>query len=86
MISTLERRGPDFELLDGGGAEGVGGAEDHRGAFFLPAVGELADGGGFAGAVDADDEENAGRWRGAIRRLTLVAGAVRILTIWRFSS
>ncbi len=50
---------PDFELLDGGGAESVGGAEHHGGAFFFQAIGEFADGGGFAGAVDADDEEDA---------------------------
>ena len=48
--------GPDFKLLDGGGAEGVGGAEED--GLVLGAVpgGELAAGGGLAGAVDADQE------------------------------
>ncbi len=50
---------PDFQLFDGGGAESVGGAEDHAGAFFFQAIGEFADGGGLAGAVDADDEQDA---------------------------
>jgi hypothetical protein len=56
-----EALGPDFELLAGGGAEGVGGAEDDALSFVLPAVGELGDGGGLAGAVDANQEDNVGR-------------------------
>src|SRR5580658_9032036 len=50
---------PDFELFDGGGTEGVGGAEDYCCSFFLQAVGEFADGSSFARAVDADYEEDA---------------------------
>ena len=56
--------GPDFKLLDGGGAEGVGGAEQD--GLVLGAIpgGELAAGGGFAGAVDADEEGDFGRGGG----------------------
>ncbi len=49
-------RGPDFKLLDCGGAEGVGGAEKDGVALRAGPGGELAAGGGFAGAVDADEE------------------------------
>src|SRR5229473_2232689 len=50
---------PNFELLDGSGAEGVRSAENYAGAFFAQSIGELADAGGFAGAIDADDEDDA---------------------------
>ena len=50
---------PDFQLLDGGGAKGVRGAEHHAAAFLAKAVGELADAGGLARAVDADNENHA---------------------------
>ena len=39
---------PLFELVDGGGAEGVGGAEGHRIAVLLELVGQFPDGGGLA--------------------------------------
>ena len=52
---------PDFELLDGGGAEGVGGAEQNGVAFGLEMRGQFADGGGFARAVDADHHDDGGR-------------------------
>ena len=80
--------GPDFQLFDGGGAKGVGGGEDHGGAFFFPAVGELADGGGLAGAVDADDENDARVGEAAAPSVedAAGAGAFRIFTIWRFNS
>ena len=53
--------GPDFQLLDGCGAEGVGGAEED-GAVLRAAPGsQLAAGGGLAGAVDADQECDLGR-------------------------
>ena len=56
--------GPDFELLDGGGAEGVGGAEQHAAAFAGVEGCELAGGGGLAGAVYADHHDDLGRrWR-----------------------
>ena len=49
---------PDLELVDGSGAEGIGGSEQH--GFALPFVirRELADGRRLAGAVDADDEQH----------------------------
>ncbi len=50
---------PDFELLDGGGAESVGGAEHHAEIIFAQTIRELADAGGFAGTVHADDENHA---------------------------
>ena len=51
--------GPNFELLDGCGAESVGGAEDYARTFFFQAIGELADGCCLAGAVHAYDEDYA---------------------------
>ena len=51
--------GPALELLDGGGAERVGGADDDLLAERVAQVpGELADRGRLAGAVDADDEDH----------------------------
>ena len=49
---------PDFELLDGGRAKGVGGAEDYCCPFFFQAIREFADGGGFAGAIHSDDKQD----------------------------
>ena len=49
---------PDPELVDGGGAERVGGGEDDRATFGGVATRELADGRGLAGPVDADDEDH----------------------------
>ena len=51
-------RRPGLQLVGGGGAEGVGGAQHDP-----PAVGdqhprEFADGRGLAGAVDADDQQH----------------------------
>ena len=48
---------PDLELLDGGGAERVGRAQDHRAARVGRLLGDLADRGGLAGAVDADEQD-----------------------------
>ena len=57
--------GPDFELLDGGGAEGVGCAEEDAACWSVfsggEVGGELAGGGGLAGAVDADHHDDLGR-------------------------
>jgi len=53
--------GPDFELLDGCGAEGVGCAEEDGSALCGEEGGELAGGGGFSGAVDADHHDDF--WR-----------------------
>ena len=52
---------PDFQLFDGGGAEGIGGAEQDGTLLVLEAHSEFADGGGFAGAVDAHDQNYGGR-------------------------
>ena len=51
---------PGGELVDGGGAEGVGRAEHDRLVLGDEDPRDLADGGGLAGAVDADDEDDAG--------------------------
>ena len=50
--------GPDGELLGGGGAERVRGADDDAAAHGLKASGQFADGGGLAHAVDANDEQH----------------------------
>src|SRR6476660_4365469 len=42
---------PHLELLDGGGAEGVAGGQQHAAAFAGAAPRQLADGGGLARAV-----------------------------------
>jgi hypothetical protein len=52
MISTSIAVGPDGELLARGGAEGVGGGQQHAGARGGQVLGELADGRGLAGTVD----------------------------------
>ena len=62
---------PDLELLDGRGAERVGGADQRRPASILDQARQLADRGRLAGAVDADDQRRraAGvRWQPACRR------------------
>lgn len=51
---------PRGELLDGRGAEGIGGGEEDGVPVGLEAMGEFSDGGGFACAVDADEEDGAG--------------------------
>src|SRR3546814_6185358 len=50
--------GPDLELADGGGTEGVAGGEQHAVILLQKQVGELGDSGGLAGAVDADDQDH----------------------------
>jgi hypothetical protein len=54
----LEALGPDLELLNGSGAEGVGGGEDDAVALVVKEVGEFGGGSGFAGAVDSDHEKD----------------------------
>ena len=49
---------PDFELVNGRGAEGVGRGDEHFAAALLVIVGHFADAGGLAGAVDADDHDD----------------------------
>ena len=56
----VDAAGPDGELLDGGGAEGVAGGDHHGFALVFQVLAELGDGGGFAGAVDAGDEDDRG--------------------------
>ncbi len=53
-----EALGPHLELLDGGGAEGVGGGEHDLASLVMEELGELGGGGGLAGAIDADDEHH----------------------------
>ena len=84
-------RAPDFELLDGGGAEGVGGAEQHRAAFGLDIAGEFADGGGLPRPVHADDHHDGRRLVDALHR-TLVglqdfeqALLIRLRSSWRIA-
>ncbi len=67
---------PGLELVRGGGAEGVRGAEDDGVAVGDQDAGELAGGGGLAGAVDADDHHDAGAAVGVLR----VHGAVHLGT------
>ncbi len=55
--------GPDGELLDGGGSEGIAGGEDDFFVLGGEVGGEFGDGGGFAGAVDAGDHDDGG-WCG----------------------
>ena len=57
-ISRVRALGPDPQLVDGGGAERVGGGEHDAPAVGALARGELADGRGLAGPVDADDEHD----------------------------
>src|SRR5699024_10970602 len=51
---------PGLQLVRGGGAEGVGRAEDDVAVVGHEHAGELADGGRLAGAVDTHDQD-AGR-------------------------
>jgi hypothetical protein len=52
--------GPDRQLLDRRGAEGVARGQHDLHAVLLEAMGELADGRGLAGAVHADHEHDVG--------------------------
>ena len=56
--------GPHAQLVDGRGAERVGGGEEDPRAARLEAIRELGDGRGLARPVDADDEHD-GRHAGA---------------------
>src|SRR5207302_5411611 len=53
---------PDLQLLDGGGAESIGGGEQHALALRAQQAGQLADGGGLAGAVHPDHQQNFRRF------------------------
>jgi hypothetical protein len=69
LLDQLSARAarPDFELLDGRGAESIRRAEKHGRAFLFQPVGELADGGCLANSVYPDHEDDAGR----LRRLSI---------------
>ena len=55
--------GPDFELLVGSGAEGVGGGDHHLFTRLVVVVRELGYTGGLARAVHADDHDDIGPGR-----------------------
>ena len=57
---------PDFELIDGGGAERVAGRQHDLAALGAEFRGELADGRGLAGAVDAGDQDDERLCAGSI--------------------
>ncbi len=59
-VSAPTRDAPGLQLVGGGGAEGVRGAQHHAAAVGDQDAGQLADGGGLAGAVDADDQQHRG--------------------------
>ncbi len=64
------RAAPHLQLLDGGGAERVGGAQQHAAAFGPVSAGQLSDGGGLARAVHAHHEDH-GRRLGHVRNRPL---------------
>ena len=51
---------PDAQLLGGGGAEGIAGAQKYLFPVLLQAGGKLAYGGGLADAVYSDHEDDGG--------------------------
>ena len=67
---------PGLELLDGGGAERVGGGDDDLLAVLAVGLRELGDARRLAGAVDADDEDDGGR---PSRRRVLLAPDAALL-------
>jgi len=54
----LQSLAPALELLDGGGAKGIGSSEAYRVAAFGEPEGELGGGGRFSGAIDTYDEND----------------------------
>lgn len=72
----FEPGSPEAELLDGGGAEGVGGGEEDGVFAGLEKGGEFGGGGGFACAVDAGEEDDAGGGGegGEVRRVVAEEG------------
>ena len=56
---------PETHLVDGGGAEGIGGGHHHPAAVNAIGVGQLGDGGSLAAAVDAHHQDD-GRSRGRL--------------------
>ncbi len=53
-----ESLGPDFQLLDGGGAERVARRQQHALVLIAQVLGDLGDAGGLARAVDARHEDD----------------------------
>src|SRR5579883_2303 len=49
---------PYFELLDGPGAEGIGGSQHNAVSLAGEPVGQFGNAGGFAGAVDANHQDD----------------------------
>ena len=76
-VAAPTRVAPGLQLVGGGGAEGVGGAEQDAAPVGDEDPGELAAGRGLAGAVDARRRAppRAGRRACAVRRLRSVVGA-----------
>jgi len=58
--------GPDGELFDGGGAEGIAGGEDYFFILLAEPGGEFGDAGGFSGAIDAGDHDDGGSGFGEV--------------------
>jgi hypothetical protein len=54
------------QLLDGAGAEGVGGGDEDAVVVLQEEEGDFGEVCGFADAVDADDGEDIGAWGGAV--------------------
>ena len=77
MMSAPRAVGPDAELLDGRGAEGVARREHHVFARVGETPRELADGGGLARAVHADHEQHEGLVRRDVERLLRRAAGSR---------
>ena len=62
-MTSVPVRSPQIsQLFDGGGAEGVGRAQQHAALLGAETMGEFADGGGFARSVDANDQDHGGRF------------------------
>ena len=54
---------PYFELINGGGAEGIGGAQHHLAAPFAIPIRHLADASGLTGAIDTHDQHDGQKTR-----------------------
>ena len=58
MTGTPTRSPPDLDLVDGGGAERIGGGEHHLVAVFSKSRGEFSDGGGLARSIDPGNDND----------------------------
>src|SRR6266852_9535440 len=52
---------PHFELIDSGGAKGIGGGQNDAMSLLVETVGEFGNGGCFAGVIEADYQDD-GVW------------------------